>query len=110
MRSALCYAVSTTMGASMKPVSLIAGIIPVLAGLVWAGQGLGIVTWHPAGSAPSFMVNNHVWVYYGAALAVLGLFVIAWSRRGSEKIVLGEDGADVALPFAVIFGEKFLGA
>jgi hypothetical protein len=65
----------------MKTVLLIVGIIALLAGLTWAGQGLGIVTWHPAGSAPSFMVNNHVWIYYGAALAVLGLLVIGWSRR-----------------------------
>jgi hypothetical protein len=65
----------------MKTLLLIVGIIALLAGLVWAGQGLDIITWHPAGSAPSFMVNNRVWIYYGAALAVLGVLVIGWSRR-----------------------------
>jgi hypothetical protein len=65
----------------MKTLLLIVGVVALLAGLVWVGQGLGYITWHPAGMAPSFMVGDMHWTYYGAALAVLGLFVIAWSRR-----------------------------
>jgi hypothetical protein len=65
----------------MKTLLLIVGVLAVLAGLMWVGQGLGFITWHPAGSAPSFMVGDMHWTYYGAALAVLGLFVIVWSRR-----------------------------
>jgi hypothetical protein len=65
----------------MKTVLLIVGILALAAGLVWVGQGLGYITWHPAGMQPSFMVGDMHWTYYGAGLAVLGLLVIAWSRR-----------------------------
>jgi hypothetical protein len=65
----------------MKTLLLIVGVLALAFGLIWVGQGLGYITWHPAGMAPSFMVGDMHWVYYGAALAVLGLFVIGWSRR-----------------------------
>jgi hypothetical protein len=50
-------------------------------GLIWAGQGLGIVTWHPAGSPQSFMVDNKEWIYIGGATALVGLLIVIWSRR-----------------------------
>ena len=65
----------------MKTLLTIVGVIALALGLLWVGQGLGYITWHPANMQPSFMVGDMHWVYYGAALAVLGLFIIGWSRR-----------------------------
>jgi hypothetical protein len=49
----------------------------VLAGLVWIGQGLGILT-----AGRSFMIGDPTWAWIGAAFVALGLFVAAreWRR------------------------------
>ncbi len=65
----------------MKAVLMIVGLIALALGLLWVGQGLGYVTWHPAGMKPSFMIGDMHWTYYGAALAVVGVLIMAWSRR-----------------------------
>jgi len=65
----------------MRTLLMIVGVLAFLMGLVWIGQGLGYVTWHPAGMAPSFMVGDMHWTYYGAALAAVGLIVIMLARR-----------------------------
>lgn len=44
----------------------------VLAGLVWIGQGLGILT-----AGRSFMIGDPAWAVIGAVFVVLGL-VVAW--------------------------------
>lgn len=46
----------------------------VLAGLIWLLQGIGILP-------GSFMTGQVRWALYGAAAIVIGLLVIAWSRR-----------------------------
>ena len=61
----------------MKAVLLIVGILAVLMGLLWVGQGLGIVDW----PASSFMIDQRPWVTRGALLALVGLILIAASRR-----------------------------
>lgn len=61
----------------MKLVALIAGVFAFLIGLLWIGQGLGVVKW----PASSFMIDVRPWAIRGAALAVLGLWLIFWSRR-----------------------------
>lgn len=55
----------------------IVGILAVLVGLVWIGQGTGYFPYPRS----SFMINEMPWAYYGAVLAVAGLIVIALSRR-----------------------------
>lgn len=65
----------------MKIILTLVGIVALLLGLLWAGQGMGYVTWHPAGMQPSFMVGDMGWTYKGIALAVVGLVIIWWSRR-----------------------------
>ena len=50
----------------------IAGILALLLGLLWIGQGTGIVAWPQS----SFMINQIQWAYYGAALAAVGLILI----------------------------------
>jgi len=60
----------------MKPALLILGIAAVLVGLLWIGQGTGLVHW----PASSFMIDQRPWVTRGAILAVVGLILIGVSR------------------------------
>lgn len=53
------------------------GILAVLMGLLWIGQGLGLIMW----PASSFMLADRQWAVNGALLAVLGLALIWFSRR-----------------------------
>jgi len=61
----------------MKTALLILGILAALTGLLWIGQGAGYVNWPQS----SFMINQTQWVYYGACLAFVGLFLIGFTRR-----------------------------
>jgi len=61
----------------MRTAFLIFGILAVLIGLLWIGQGTGIVAWPQS----SFMISQLQWAYYGAALAVVGLVLIWRARR-----------------------------
>jgi hypothetical protein len=56
---------------------MLIGIIVLAAGILFVGQGLGIIWW----PASSFMINEMKWVYYGGAIAVVGLVLIIVSRR-----------------------------
>ena len=61
----------------MKTMLLIAGVAAIAVGLLWIGQGLGLVHW----PASSFMIDQTPWALRGAALAVAGLAVILYARR-----------------------------
>jgi hypothetical protein len=56
---------------------LILGVLALLIGLLWIGQGTGIVAWPRS----SFMISQIQWAYYGAALAAVGLILIWRGRR-----------------------------
>jgi hypothetical protein len=62
---------------------LVIGVLMALLGLLWIGQGTGVVRW-PAGN---FMIDQTPWAYRGAALAIVGLIVMFFSRRlgGSRR-------------------------
>jgi hypothetical protein len=62
--------------AAMRTLLMILGIAAVLMGLLWIGQGLGIVQW----PASSFMIDQRPWVARGAVLAVVGAALILASR------------------------------
>ncbi len=63
----------------MKIVLLIAGLIGVVLGLHWIGQGTGYFVW-PANP----VMDNHInWAYGGATVAAFGLLLIVYSRRRS---------------------------
>ncbi len=47
----------------------------VVAGLVWIGQGLGILT-----VGRSFMIGDPMWALIGASFVVLGI-VVGWRGR-----------------------------
>jgi len=61
----------------MKSLLTFIGIILLAAGIIFMGQGSGLFPY----PAESFMVNAFQWVYYGAAIAVLGVLVIVFSRK-----------------------------
>jgi hypothetical protein len=61
----------------MKSAFLILGILALLVGLLWIGQGTGTINWPQS----SFMIKQTQWAYYGAALAIVGLILIWRARR-----------------------------
>ena len=63
---------------ALKAIALVAGIILIAFGALFAGQGLGLIMW----PASSFMLAHREWAVYGAIIVVAGLGLIWWSRRG----------------------------
>jgi len=61
----------------MKSLFTLIGVIALLAGLLFVGQGSGYIRW----PAESFMIDETQWVYYGAAIAVAGILLIVIVRR-----------------------------
>ena len=61
----------------MKTGLTIAGVIALLMGLLWIGQGLGYIHW----PASSFMLDQRPWALRGAILAVIGLGLLVYARR-----------------------------
>lgn len=60
-----------------RPVLLALGVLLVLMGLLWVGQGLGYVNWPRS----SFMLAQREWAVRGALTAVVGLGLIVFARR-----------------------------
>jgi hypothetical protein len=60
----------------MKLLALIVGTAALLMGLLWIGQGAGLIHW----PASSFMIDQRPWITRGAILAVVGVIVIGLSR------------------------------
>jgi hypothetical protein len=61
----------------MRRTLLIVGLIALAIGLLWIGQGTGVVAWPKT----SFMINEIAWAGYGAALGAVGLILIWQSQR-----------------------------
>jgi uncharacterized membrane protein len=61
----------------MRKLLLVVGFLALAIGLLWIGQGTGVVAW----PASSFMISQIQWAEYGAALAALGLILIWQARR-----------------------------
>jgi uncharacterized membrane protein len=53
------------------------GLLLLALGLLWIGQGTGVVAW----PAESFMINELQWAGYGAVVAAIGLILIWQSQR-----------------------------
>lgn len=62
----------------MKRAGLIVGVMAVVIGLVWIGQGAGFFPY----PASSLMINHPSWAYGGVVLSVAGIAAILISRRG----------------------------
>jgi hypothetical protein len=61
----------------MRKLLLVVGILALAIGLLWIGQGTGLIKWPES----SFMISQIQWAYYGAALAVVGLVLIWRGKR-----------------------------
>ncbi|WP_200844358.1 hypothetical protein [Rhizobium sp. 18065] len=55
----------------------VVGILAVLIGLIWIGQGTGVFPY----PASSFMINQTPWILRGAILAAIGVAVLLFVRR-----------------------------
>jgi hypothetical protein len=55
------------------------GLLALLLGLLWMGQGAGLIMW----PASSFMLAQKIWILWGGVLAATGagLLVLAQRRR-----------------------------
>ena len=53
------------------------GALSLLMGLIWTGQGAGLINW----PASSFMLKQTQWIYYGGATALIGAVLIWLGRR-----------------------------
>jgi hypothetical protein len=60
----------------MRLALLIAGIVLIVTGAVWVGQGTGYFPY----PASSFMIDQRPWAYAGAVAVVLGLVLILRRR------------------------------
>jgi hypothetical protein len=54
----------------------IAGIVSLLMGLLWIGQGLGLIRW----PAESFMIDVRPWALRGLLLALFGIVLLLLPR------------------------------
>ena len=54
---------------------LMTGILVALVGLVFIGQGLGVLR------SSSFMVDDIRWSIIGAAMVLAGVAIVLWDRR-----------------------------
>ena len=61
----------------MQTLLTVVGIIAVVAGLIFMGQGSGYFPY----PASSFMIKETRWIYYGAGIAVVGLVILVFARR-----------------------------
>jgi hypothetical protein len=58
----------------MRPTRLVLALVFALVGLVWLGQGLGVIP-------GSFMSGSLFWAAVGAVLLVLAVVIVAAERR-----------------------------
>jgi len=58
-------------------VSTLLGLLMILMGLIWIGQGLHV---GPAAIMRGFMVSDKRWALYGAILALFGIGEVIWAN------------------------------
>jgi hypothetical protein len=61
----------------MQAALTIIGILLLLMGLVFIGQGSGYFPY----PASSFMISQSRWIYYGGAIAIVGIILVVITRR-----------------------------
>jgi len=65
------------MLAAMKTFLLVLGVLAILIGVLWMGQGSGLVPW----PKQSFMIDQRPWIWWGLLLAMVGVAAVVLSRR-----------------------------
>jgi hypothetical protein len=61
----------------MQTLVTVIGVVLLIAGLVFMGQGSGYFPY----PVSSHMINQSRWIYYGAGIAVFGLLIAIFARR-----------------------------
>ncbi len=64
----------------MRTPLLTIGILALLIGLLWIGQGTGVVRWPQS----SFMIDQIMWAWYGAGLSFFGFGLVVLAYRGKS--------------------------
>ena len=62
---------------ALRAIVLVIGVLALLMGLLWIGQGLGIIMW----PSSSFMLADRQWAVNGTVLALAAALAIYWARR-----------------------------
>lgn len=62
--------------AAARTIARVVGVIAILVGALWVGQGLGYLP-------GSFMTGNRFWFWVGAACVLAGLALLFAARRRS---------------------------
>lgn len=65
----------------IRIVAFVFGVLAVAIGLLWVGQGTGVLMW----PADSFMLADRGWAVRGAILAAVGAIVLWLVRRGNGR-------------------------
>lgn len=60
-----------------RKILMIVGVLAILVGLVWMGQGSGYFPYPKS----SFMIDQRPWIWWGLLLAVAGGISVTISRR-----------------------------
>ena len=63
--------------AALRVIMMVVGTLALLMGLLWIGQGFGLVRW----PASSFMIDVTAWAVRGGVLAIGGALMIYYGRR-----------------------------
>lgn len=66
--------------AVLRPVMLVIGTLMVLMGLLWTGQGLGLIMW----PSSSFMLGDPQWALYGSVTAAVGALLVWLGARNGR--------------------------
>lgn len=61
----------------LRTIVQIIAVLAILMGLLWIGQGLGLIMW----PRESFMLADRRWATNGAILAAAGLIILVTARR-----------------------------
>lgn len=61
----------------VKGLAMGLGVVMILIGGLWIGQGLNIIRW----PADSFMIGVPQWSWNGTGVVVVGALLLWWSRR-----------------------------
>ncbi|EJT06410.1 hypothetical protein [Rhizobium sp. CCGE 510] len=66
----------------MRTIGYIIGLLMVLLGLIWIGQGSGYFPY----PASSFMIAQTIWMLWGAILAAVGIAVLIIVSRLRRRV------------------------
>lgn len=61
----------------MKIVLMIFAVLVIAMGVLWTGQGSGLIAW----PSSSFMLGEQKWTLWGAVLAVVGVVILLRALR-----------------------------